>query len=238
MFANYLRTLSRHASFYKLRPIYKNTQTLKHNRGQLPFALKYPMVMPAFSTLNMNQLRYFSGQAAMTQLEYSFTHNVYQNFQHSDLSFDSLITAMHDISKKDLSYHEFNEFYPMADELGHYLDQAIEERGSAYYLSIITADQATNLLKFALKFGIGLDSLMKLALDALEQDHLLGEMKPLQIIHIMNLLKEEGRLTQSLLVSMLQNLLKSASLNSLTPSSFSILLIILRSDEVTLAFKN
>ena len=75
--------------------------------------------------MNFYKARYFSTAAAVTEMEYKFsseTQKTYANFQTSDLSFNSLLEAMDSLQKTEMTYQDYSEYYPMADELVHYFE--------------------------------------------------------------------------------------------------------------------
>ena len=124
-----LKTLTKHTKnpknpFLTLkRPLYP-TQSLL-----LPSLLThYPS--SHFSTTSFHQsFRYYSAQAAVTQLETSFIDNLQSASEQSQMTFDSIFEAMSSMKEKEFTFEEFKEVYPLADELAYLLVTEIEEKG-------------------------------------------------------------------------------------------------------------
>ena len=82
-----------------------------------------------FSTTSFHQFRYYSAQAAVTQLETSFIDNLQSASEQSQMTFESLFEAMSTMKDKEFTFEEFKEVYPLADELAYLLVTEIDGKG-------------------------------------------------------------------------------------------------------------
>ena len=111
--------------------------------------------------MHFYQARLFS-YAAVTEMESQFTsetQKTYATFQTSDFSFKSLLEAMFQLQSIEMSYQEYRDNYPVADELIHYFESMIEGEVQ------VTASQVAKLVNFGAQFGIGSHSFWEFCLE-------------------------------------------------------------------------
>ena len=83
--------------------------------------------------------------AAVTEMENVFgslTHQTYTEFNSTDLSFDSVLDSIVNLEKQEISFENFTEFHPYADELLVYFEELVDNSHR------ITAAQAMSLVGF------------------------------------------------------------------------------------------
>jgi len=81
-----------------------------------------------------------------------------------------------------MSYKEYHQFYPLADELLVYLEECIEAKGVEHYAKVITADQVVTLVDFAARFNLMAEDLWKLADAALDEGRVVEDLAPANAI--------------------------------------------------------
>jgi hypothetical protein len=91
-----------------------------------------PITSRNINTSIIGSIKAFSTQnAAVTEMETSFSSidshigqgtvaQAYAKFEGSDLSMKSICEIMRLLSQKDISYEEYEHYFPMADELAHH----------------------------------------------------------------------------------------------------------------------
>ena len=135
-----------------------------------------------------------------------------------------IVEAMCNLATMDLTYSQFEESAPMADELVHYLTESLENKH--YVNNTIDEQQVGNLAAFGTKFSIDEPVYWEMVTLALEDN--LKEMRATQIMQTMTLLQESGRLDEATLFNCLDEL--KGKLASLKPSECSFYLLVLTSD--------
>jgi hypothetical protein len=82
------------------------------------------------------------------------------------------------------------------------------------------------------------DDMWKLALEALDDDKVIKDLKPGKVIHLLNVLKDLFILTNTLLVRLIEQLTKKKNLELLRIDDIPVLMIILRSDHIDYSIKS
>ena len=80
--------------------------------------------------------------------------------------------------RTSMSYKEFDQFHPLADELLVYLEECIQAKGVKHYANVITAEQVVTLVDFAARFNLMAEDLWRLAGAALDEDRVVGGLAP------------------------------------------------------------
>ena len=94
------------------------------------------------------------------------------------------------------------------------------------------------IIDFAIKFNVMSDDMWKLALEALDDDKVIKDLKPGKVIHLLNVLKDLFILTNTLLVRLIEQLTKKKNLELLRIDDIPVLMIILRSDHIEYSIKS
>jgi hypothetical protein len=159
--------------------------------------------------MNLYRARFFSSSAAVTEMEMKFsseTQKTYANYQTSDLSFNSLLEAMEGLQRTEMTYQDYNDFYPLADELVHYFEQMLE--GDIQ----VSASQVSRMINFGAQFGVGSQQYWEFCLEKLESK--MKELDAPKAIKVINTLKDCGLLTQTLSFGLTDHLLGSKGLSA------------------------
>lgn len=128
---------------------------------------------------------------------------------------------MENLQKTEMTYQEYNEFYPMADELVHYFEKMIDQEMQ------VSAAQIARLINFGSIFGTGSHQFWEFLLDNLETH--LADLDATKSLKVLNTLKDIGLLTQSLSYALSSHLI---SCKNMSAENLSMLLIILQSDDL------
>lgn len=134
---------------------------------------------------------------------------------------------MDNLQKTEMTYQEYNDFFPLADELVHYFEQMADQDVQ------ITANQVARLINFGAQYGIGSSQFWEFTLDSL--DSLYRDLDAPKCLKVMNTLKDIGLLTQSQSYTLSEHLMSMKGMNA---EQLSVLLIILQSDDLDYLYKS
>ena len=138
--------------------------------------------------IGVNNVRFFSpatAYAAVTEMEQTFhesTHQTYESFNNTDLTLESVLTQMQAMERQDMSFEDFQSFFPLADELVHYFEELHDESHQ------MTATQTLSLISFGSKFTISSMVFWDFVLQSIKSKPVQDSLSAIQTIKSMNAL--------------------------------------------------
>jgi len=142
------------------------------------------------------------------------------------------------LNDHEMSYHEYQDFFPMADEVSLYLVDLIEEEGEDSLIQRCTSSQAVSLVNFGTKFEIGEKTFWNFVLDIVQKENTIKGLSPNESLHLLGTLKEFDILPSTLLVKLTQQLVLQAQQGKLSTTNLTLLLLIVTSDPVKDSYEN
>lgn len=196
-------------------------------------------------------IKHFSTtKAAVTQMDIDLAQDplnsqqgVDENYRSfvdaQDLGLEATIKSIGHLAKQDLTYEEFSEYMPMADELVMHLEDhmyALTYEQRMDKISKMKPADLMALLEFGIQFNIGGHEYWSLILDLASNQNILKKMKPLDAIEVMNNLKDYGLLKASLTLKICQQV--EGQIGKMDAETLSIYLLIFASDHTKDAYKS